>query len=271
MRVLEQLSCLDASLAVKPVFQKFQTVVITSGTLSPIDLYPRILNFSPVAIQSFTMTLTRCRTRPLPLPPPSTVAHPASKRRCRAVWVTCNPARMPHFPMNQSSAAGMLASHWLPCMLPSGGPSQPAPLQASAAVVWGKCRDCMCPVVLTRGTDQSPVSTKFDQRGDVGVMRNYGRLLVDLAAAIPDGIVCFFVSYSYMDLIISKWHDLGILQVPAAACKAMCCRDGHVPDADGSCRMQAACIKLVLGVTKQPAVTAVVSGHGRKPSAWRRS
>ena len=44
----------------KPVFQKFQTVVITSGTLSPIDLYPRILNFNPVAIQSFAMTLTRC-------------------------------------------------------------------------------------------------------------------------------------------------------------------------------------------------------------------
>ena len=47
----------------KPVFQKFQTVVITSGTLSPIDLYPRILNFHPVAIQSFAMTLTRCCTR----------------------------------------------------------------------------------------------------------------------------------------------------------------------------------------------------------------
>ena len=58
-----QLSCLDASLAVKPVFEKFQTVVITSGTLSPIDLYPRILNFNPVAIQSFTMTLTRQAAR----------------------------------------------------------------------------------------------------------------------------------------------------------------------------------------------------------------
>ena len=58
--VLLQLSCLDASLAVRPVFQKFQTVVITSGTLSPIDLYPRILNFNPVAILSLAMTLTRC-------------------------------------------------------------------------------------------------------------------------------------------------------------------------------------------------------------------
>lgn len=54
-----QLSCLDASLAMKPVFAKFQSVIITSGTLSPIDLYPRILNFQPVAIQSFAMTLTR--------------------------------------------------------------------------------------------------------------------------------------------------------------------------------------------------------------------
>jgi hypothetical protein len=55
-----QLACLDASLAMKPVFSKFQSVVITSGTLSPIDLYPRILNFNPVVCQSLNMTLTRC-------------------------------------------------------------------------------------------------------------------------------------------------------------------------------------------------------------------
>jgi hypothetical protein len=72
----------------------------------------------------------------------------------------------------------------------------------------------MCPVVLTRGGDQSPVSTKFEMREDDNVIRNYGRMLVELAAAIPDGIVCFFVSYSYMDKIVSKWNDMGILQVP---------------------------------------------------------
>ena len=60
-----QLACLDASLAMKPVFSKFQSVVITSGTLSPIDLYPRILNFNPVVCQSLNMTLTRRdRTHP---------------------------------------------------------------------------------------------------------------------------------------------------------------------------------------------------------------
>ena len=70
----------------------------------------------------------------------------------------------------------------------------------------------MCPVVLTRGSDQSPMSTRFQMRDDESVMRNYGRMLVELAAAIPDGIVCFFVSYSYMDKIVSKWQDMGVLQ-----------------------------------------------------------
>lgn len=56
-------------------------------------------------------------------------------------------------------------------------------------------RNCLCPLIVTRGTDQLPVSTKFDMRSDPGVVRNYGRLLVDLSAVVPDGIVCFFVSY----------------------------------------------------------------------------
>lgn len=54
-----QLACLDASLAMKPIFQRFQSVVITSGTLSPLDLYPKILDFHPVVAQSLNMTLTR--------------------------------------------------------------------------------------------------------------------------------------------------------------------------------------------------------------------
>lgn len=42
-----------------------------------------------------------------------------------------------------------------------------------------------------------PLSTKFEMRSDPGVMRNYGRLLVELAATVPDGIVAFFVSYRW--------------------------------------------------------------------------
>ncbi|XP_021857191.1 general transcription and DNA repair factor IIH helicase subunit XPD isoform X1 [Spinacia oleracea] len=126
-----QLSCHDASLAIRPVFERFQSVVITSGTLSPIDLYPRLLSFNPVVSRSFTMSLTR---------------------------------------------------------------------------------ECICPMVLTRGSDQLPVSTKYDMRSDPGVARNYGRLLLEMAAVVPDGVVCFFVSYSYMDAIINTWNETGILK-----------------------------------------------------------
>ena len=126
-----QLSCLDASLAIKPVFDRFQSVFITSGTLSPIDLYPKLLGFNPVSIRSLNMTLTR---------------------------------------------------------------------------------ECLCPMVITRGADQQAVSTKFDMRDDPNVIQNYGRILIGLAQTVPDGIVAFFVSYSYMENIVSKWHETGILR-----------------------------------------------------------
>lgn len=57
------------------------------------------------------------------------------------------------------------------------------------------------------------MSTKFDMRSDPGVARNYGRLLIEMVPIVPDGIVCFFVSYSYMDEIIATWNDTGILKV----------------------------------------------------------
>jgi DNA excision repair protein ERCC-2 len=51
----------------KPVFNKFRSVVITSGTLSPLSLYPKILDFHPVSICSLNMTLTRDCLCPLVL------------------------------------------------------------------------------------------------------------------------------------------------------------------------------------------------------------
>ncbi len=53
------LTCLDASLAIKPVFAKFRSVVITSGTLSPMDFYPKMLRFQPKVVESLPMSLTR--------------------------------------------------------------------------------------------------------------------------------------------------------------------------------------------------------------------
>ncbi|EJW86627.1 excision repair cross-complementing rodent repair deficiency [Wuchereria bancrofti] len=59
------LSCMDASVAIRPIFQRYHTVVITSGTLSPLDMYPKILDFDPAIMASLSMTLARPCIAPL--------------------------------------------------------------------------------------------------------------------------------------------------------------------------------------------------------------
>ncbi|XP_015171586.1 PREDICTED: TFIIH basal transcription factor complex helicase XPD subunit [Polistes dominula] len=123
-------SCLDSSIAMKPVFERFQSVVITSGTLSPLDMYPKILNFHPVIMSSFTMTLAR---------------------------------------------------------------------------------QCLLPMIVAKGNDQVAISSKYETREDVAVIRNYGQLLVEFAANVPDGLVCFFTSYLYMESVVAAWYDQGVV------------------------------------------------------------
>ena len=52
-------TCLDAAIAIKPVFERFSSVVITSGTISPLEMYPKMLGFTAVVQESYTMTLAR--------------------------------------------------------------------------------------------------------------------------------------------------------------------------------------------------------------------
>ncbi|XP_069500780.1 general transcription and DNA repair factor IIH helicase subunit XPD isoform X1 [Ambystoma mexicanum] len=124
-------SCMDASIAIKPIFERFQSVIITSGTLSPLDIYPKILDFRPVTMATFTMTLART---------------------------------------------------------------------------------CLCPMVVGRGNDQVAISSKFETREDIAVIRNYGNLLLEMSGIVPDGIVAFFTSYQYMENIVSSWYEQGILE-----------------------------------------------------------
>ncbi|KAI8370506.1 uncharacterized protein BYT42DRAFT_623362 [Radiomyces spectabilis] len=123
-------TCLDASIAIRPVFERFSTVVITSGTLSPLDMYPKMLNFQAVVQESYAMTLTR---------------------------------------------------------------------------------NCFLPMIITRGSDQVAVSSKFEVRNDPAVVRNFGQIMVEFSKIVPDGIVCFFPSYLYMEQIVSMWNEMGIL------------------------------------------------------------
>lgn len=122
--------CLDASIAIKPVFERFSSVIITSGTISPLDMYPRMLNFDTVIQESYAMTLAR---------------------------------------------------------------------------------RSFLPMVVTKGSDQVAISSRFEIRNDPSVVRNYGNLLIEFSKITPDGMVVFFPSYLYMESIISSWQSMGIL------------------------------------------------------------
>lgn len=73
-------------------------------------------------------------------------------------------------------------------------------------------RNVICPLVVTRGADQAALSSKFDLRSEPATIRNYGKLLVDMAAVVPDGMVAFFTSYSYMQQIVREWDAMGVLK-----------------------------------------------------------
>ncbi|KAL2876795.1 TFIIH/NER complex ATP-dependent 5'-3' DNA helicase subunit [Colletotrichum sp. CLE4] len=124
-------TCLDAAIAIKPVFDRFSSVIITSGTISPLEMYPKMLGFSTVVQESYSMTLAR---------------------------------------------------------------------------------RSFLPMIVTRGSDQSSISTSFQVRNEPSVVRNYGTLLTEFAKITPDGMVVFFPSYLYMESIISMWQGMNILE-----------------------------------------------------------
>jgi len=65
---------------------------------------------------------------------------------------------------------------------------------------------------VTRGADQALLSSKFDTRSDPATIRNYGTLLIECARVVPDGIVAFFTSYSYMQEVVREWHVMKVLE-----------------------------------------------------------
>lgn len=69
-------------------------------------------------------------------------------------------------------------------------------------------RNAFFPMVITRGSDQVPISSRFEVRNDPAVVRNFGSILIDMSRVVPDGIVAFFPSYLYMESIVSAWYDM---------------------------------------------------------------
>jgi DNA excision repair protein ERCC-2 len=119
------------------VFSEFKAVILTSGTMSPMEMYPKLLDFKPVLMKSVEILLQR---------------------------------------------------------------------------------NTISPIVIGRGNDQMTMSSEFQERNNKSVMRStfiysdYGSLLIDLSTTVPDGIICFFPSYRYMEEVILNWNEMGILE-----------------------------------------------------------
>ncbi|KAF4656085.1 General transcription and DNA repair factor IIH helicase subunit XPD, partial [Perkinsus olseni] len=61
-----ELSCLDAAIAMRPVVRRYKNVVLTSGTLSPLSMYPKLLGLDRVVVsEALDISLERDCIRPL--------------------------------------------------------------------------------------------------------------------------------------------------------------------------------------------------------------
>lgn len=49
------------------------------------------------------------------------------------------------------------------------------------------------------------------------MIRNYGNLLLEMSAIVPDGIVAFFTSYVYMENIVASWYEQVSVCFPIAS------------------------------------------------------
>jgi DNA excision repair protein ERCC-2 len=60
-----QFICFDPSFAIEPVFKQFKSVIITSGILSPLSTYSKLLNITPLVARAYRFTYPRSTICPV--------------------------------------------------------------------------------------------------------------------------------------------------------------------------------------------------------------
>ncbi|KAJ3236815.1 DEAD H (Asp-Glu-Ala-Asp His) box helicase 11 [Chytriomyces hyalinus] len=66
-------------------------------------------------------------------------------------------------------------------------------------------------MALPVGASGQPITFTYETRMKDNVIHDLGNTVSALCAVIPHGVVCFFVSYSYMDHVAAKWKASGVL------------------------------------------------------------
>jgi len=123
------------------------------------------------------------------------------------------PAR--HVPQDPRLCAGVgaeLPDDAVPQLLPADGAAlarhHKARRPRTKAMHRCSLRACARRQVITRGSDQVAISSRYEVRNDPAVVRNFGNILIEFAKVVPDGLACFFPSYVYMEDIIAAWERM---------------------------------------------------------------
>ena len=164
--------CHDPRVVFGPISEAADTCIITSGTLHPLEFYPKLLGFRPALIENYTMSLSRRCILPLVCSLLSSAFHLFHSFIFSSLL--CFLSLFFLFPLFS--------------LLLSFHPTLLHPLQ-----------------IITRGADQSDMTTKFATRGEPSIVRNFGNLLLEIARIVPDGVVCFFPSYQVCFSFLSSF------------------------------------------------------------------
>ncbi|KAI9354674.1 helicase C-terminal domain-containing protein [Pilaira anomala] len=60
-------------------------------------------------------------------------------------------------------------------------------------------------ITLQEGPSGKPLIFNYESRQDLKLMDEVGQSIVNLCNVIPDGIVCFFPSFTYLDQVYKRW------------------------------------------------------------------
>ncbi|ORX98335.1 DNA repair helicase [Basidiobolus meristosporus CBS 931.73] len=56
-----------------------------------------------------------------------------------------------------------------------------------------------------------PLEFTYDRRSDHKMIDELGQVVANMCNIIPDGVVCFFPSYSFLDSVYQRWESTGVL------------------------------------------------------------
>ena len=59
---------------------------------------------------------------------------------------------------------------------------------------------------VSKGPSGEEFEFTFKKRMEPGIVDDLGRALLNICTAVPDGVVVFFASYSYLDTVVKRWQ-----------------------------------------------------------------